>query len=235
MNIKKNILLNSNNVLLSYLRARYIDCRNAYLYLRRLPYINIIKKHIDKDVTIISSNCIAGRIMQDLNIKYNSPTLGLWMMPDDFPKFCSDLFFYLDADIHIVTQSKNELGNLKIKNATQPYPVGLLNGELEIHFLHYHDSEEAIQKWKRRAKRINKKKILLIASEQNGCTEDDIRAFDLIPHSNKIFFCSKPYPYNSVIYIPEFKKLGYVGDPYKKGYIYYKYLAEWLEHNSPLF
>lgn len=63
--------------LLEFLRLRYVDCRILYLYLRRLPYINKIKKYIDKDMSIISSNCFAGRVMQDLGIEYNSPTLGL--------------------------------------------------------------------------------------------------------------------------------------------------------------
>ena len=223
------------NKLLEFLRIRYVVCRNIYLYLRRLPYMNKIKKYIDKDVSIISSNCFAGRVMQDLGIEYNSPTLGLWMMPDDFSIFCSNLHYYMNTNIQIVTHSKNELGNYKMTHARHVYPVGLLDGNLEIHFLHYHTPEEAISKWKRRTQRINENKILMIASEQNGCTEDDIRAFNAIPHKEKLFFCSKPYPYECVVYISEFKKLGYAGDPYKKGYIYYKYLAKWLEKNSPLF
>ena len=219
------------NKLLEFFRLRYVDCRNMYLYLRRLPYMNKIKKYIDKDVTIISSNCFAGRVMQDMNMEYNSPTLGLWMMPDDFPVFGSNLHYYTNADIQIVTHSKNDLGNYKMTHAKHSYPVGLLDGKLEIHFLHYHTSEEAINKWKRRAQRINQKKILMIASEQNGCTEDDVRAFNAIPHKAKLFFCSKPYPYECVVYIPEFQNLGYVGDPYKQGYIFYKYFAKWLKQN----
>ena len=223
------------NNLLEFLRLRYVDCRNMYLYLRRLPYLKRIKKYIDKDVSIISSNCFAGRVMQDLGIEYNSPTLGLWMMPDDFPKFCANIQHYANTEIYLAKYSKNELGNYKMTHAKHPYPVGLLDEKLEIHFLHYHSIDEAISKWKRRASRINFKKIFMIASEQNGCTEDDIKAFDAIPHKNKIIFCSKPYPYKSVVYIPEFEKLGYAGDPYKKGYIYYKYLAKWLETNKPIF
>lgn len=215
-----------------FLRQQYVKCRNGYLYLRRLPYISTIKKYIEKDVTIISSNCFAGRIMQDLNMEYNSPTLGLWMMPDDFPVFCSNLSYYLKADITMVKHSKNELGNYKMTHAKHSYPVGLLDGKLEIHFLHYHTNKEAVDKWKRRSARVNLSKILMIASEQNGCTEEDVKKFDAIPFRNKLFFCSKPYPYKSVVYIPEFQKLGYAGDPYKKGYIYYKYLAKWLINNK---
>lgn len=220
------------NSLFEYLRRCYINCRNAYLFIRRLPYIRQIQQYISNETTIISSNCFAGRIMQDLRMQYNSPTLGLWMMPDDFPVFCNNLKYFLQSEVTITKHSKNELGEYKrIHWKKHPYPVGLLDGKLEIHFLHYHTQEEAINKWKRRANRVNYDNMLIIGSEQNGCTEDDIKAFDAIPYEGKLFFCSKPYPYNSVVCISEFACLGHVGDPYKQGHIFYKYLAEWLNNN----
>ena len=56
------------------------------LYLKRLylarnkKFIEVLKKYITSDITIISTNCFAGRIMQDLKMQYNSPTLGLYFM-----------------------------------------------------------------------------------------------------------------------------------------------------------
>ena len=115
-------------------------CFNDWRYfLLRKPYIDDLKHFIGYDTTIISSNCFAGRIMQDLKMEYNSPTLGLWMMPDDFAVFCSDLEHYLNADIQIVEHSKNELGEYKMTHPPKhPYPVGWIDGKLEVHFLHYH-------------------------------------------------------------------------------------------------
>lgn len=220
------------NRIYTYLCKQYISLRNLYLFTRRLPYIRQIQQYISNDTTIISSNCFAGRIMQDLKMQYNSPTLGLWMMPDDFPVFCNNLKYFLSSDVTIMEHSKNELGEYKRTHwKKHPYPVGTLDGKLEIHFLHYNTQEEAINKWKRRANRVNFKKVLIIGSEQNGCTEEDIKRFDSIPHEGKLFFCSKPYPYDSVVYISEFAGLGHVGDPYKQGHIYYKYLADWLKNN----
>ena len=79
---------------------------------------------------------------------------------------------------------------------------------------------------------MNYDNILLIGSEQNGCTAEDVKAFDAIPYPRKLYFCSKPYPYKSVVYIKEFTMLGHAGDPYKKGHIYYKYLVNWLKNNQ---
>lgn len=189
-----------------------------------------IKKILDKDTSIISSNCFAGRVMQDLGMQYNTPTLGLWFMPDDFPKFCSNLSFYLNAEIVSLEHSKNDLGEWKRTHPRKhPYPVGKLGDNIEIHFLHYYTEEEAFNKFRRRSKRVNMDKIILIAFEQNGCTENDVKAFNDLPSKNKLFFCSTPYNYECVVYIKEFSKLGHVGDPYKKGHIYYKYFLNWLK------
>lgn len=213
------------------LRERFNNWRNYQL---RKPYFEELSAFVlGGNLSIISSNCFAGRIMRDLKIKYNSPTLGLWMMPDDFALFCGDLSHYLNADIQIVEHSKNELGEYKRTHPTKhPYPVGWIDGKLEVHFLHYHTAEEAVSKWKRRAARVNYDNILLIGFEQNGCTEEDVKAFDAIPYDRKLYFCSKPYPYKSVVYIKEFEKLGTVGNPYNHGHIYYKYLVNWLKNNQ---
>lgn len=218
------------NKIYSLLRNYYVLLRDKYLYLRRLPYLMQIKKILDKDTSIISSNCFAGRVMQDLGMQYNTPTLGLWFMPDDFPKFCSNLSFYLNAEIVSLEHSKNDLGEWKRTHPRKhPYPVGKLGDNIEIHFLHYYTEEEAFNKFRRRSKRVNMDKIILIAFEQNGCTENDVKAFNDLPSKNKLFFCSTPYNYECVVYIKEFSKLGHVGDPYKKGHIYYKYFLNWLK------
>lgn len=218
------------NKIYSLLRNYYVLLRDKYLYLRRLPYLMQIKKILDKDTSIISSNCFAGRVMQDLGMQYNTPTLGLWFMPDDFPKFCSNLSFYLNAEIVSLEHSKNDLGEWKRTHPRKhPYPVGKLGDNIEIHFLHYYTEEEAFNKFRRRSQRVNMDKIILIAFEQNGCTENDVKAFNDLPSKNKLFFCSTPYNYECVVYIKEFSKLGHVGDPYKKGHIYYKYFLNWLK------
>lgn len=220
------------NKIYSLLRNYYVLLRDKYLYLRRLPYLMQIKKILDKDTSIISSNCFAGRVMQDLGMQYNTPTLGLWFMPDDFPKFCSNLSFYLNAEIVSLEHSKNDLGEWKRTHPRKhPYPVGKLGDNIEIHFLHYYTEEEAFNKFRRRSQRVNMDKIILIAFEQNGCTENDVKAFNDLPSKNKLFFCSTPYNYECVVYIKEFSKLGHVGDPYKKGHIYYKYFLNWLKEH----
>jgi len=118
------------------LRKSYIGIRDYYYYLRRKPYIKELKQYFAPNSSIISSNCFAGRIYQDLGLKYLSPTLGLYFMYPDYINFLKNITTYLEAPIYFVNHSKYILGEQRIHSWKHPYPVGLLNGELEIHFLH---------------------------------------------------------------------------------------------------
>ena len=161
-----------NNLLLNF----YRHLRDKILFYKRRPYIKLIKEKLGTDFSIISSNCFAGRIMQDLKMEYNSPTLGLWIMPDDFPKFCGSLKSYLESELIECDHSKNSLGEYKRTHKLKtPYPVGKLGHDVEIHFLHYTSFIEAKSKFKRRSQRVNLNKIIFIAFEQNGCVEDDFK------------------------------------------------------------
>lgn len=208
----------------------YINAIHAYCYIRRKPYVCKIRKIVDKDTSIITPNCFAGRIMQDLGMKYNTPTLGLYFMYPDYIEFLSHLEFYLtDAKIQFVEHSKYSQGDERRTKWKHWYPIGLLNGKVEIHFLHYHTEEEAAEKWYRRAKRVNFNKLFVIGMDQNLCTKQDIETFDKLPFKEKIFFSSHKSCGDSVVYMSEFSNKGQVGDPYRKAHIFYKYLIKYFE------
>lgn len=167
----------------------------------RNPYINTLKNVYNNEVSIISSNCFAGRIMQDLNMKYNSPTLGLYFMYPDYIEFLQHLEYYLkEAKIQFVEHSKYPLGDERRENWKHWYPIGLLDGKVEIHFLHYYSEKKAAEKWYRRAARVNFDNLFVFGMEQNLCTLNDIKAFDELPFKNKIIFSTKDITLKSNIY-----------------------------------
>ncbi len=201
------------------------------LYELRAPYLKDIEALIDKSTSIISSNCFAGRIMQDLRMQYNSPTLGLYIWAPDYIEFLSNLRYYLtEAKIQFVKHSKYPLGDKRRKKWRHWYPIGWLDGKVEIHFLHYYTEEEAAEKWYRRASRVNWDNMLIVGMEQNLCTIDEIKAFDNLPFINKIFFSSKDLPeLKSNCYIQEFKTDEEVGDPYHYADLYYREMINYLK------
>lgn len=178
-----------------------------------------------RDLTIISSNCFAGRIMQDLGIEYNSPTLGLYFMYPDFIEFLKNLRYYLtEAKIEFVEHSKYKLDDERRALWSHWYPIGLLGGKVEIHFLHYHTEKEAMEKWYRRAKRVNFDKLLIVGMQQNLCTEEDVKDFDSLQYENKIMFSTFPLDLESNEYMPEYKGKDSVGDAYRKAHLFYRHL-----------
>lgn len=223
------------------LKDCYLRLRGWIADKRRNPLIPQVNDFIrgmsstDNNLTIISSNCFAGRIMQDLNMEYNSPTLGLYFMYPDYIEFLNNLKYYLtQAQIIFVESSKYPIGNERRAKWSHWYPIGLLDGKVEIHFLHYYSENEAAEKWYRRSKRVNFDNLLIIGMEQNLCSVKDITAFDKLTFKNKIMFTTKQLPYQSCEYLPEFRTEDAVGDPYVKGYIFYRHLLSHFNviHNN---
>lgn len=230
MSIKDNFIYKSA-------KAAYLSYVHFVCDVKRKPLINPLKEcllnldfggvknyNINK-LSIISSNCFAGRIMQDIGMEYNSPTLGLYFMYPDYIELLSNLKYYLtDARIEFVENSKYPIGDERRAAWSHWYPIGLLGSKVEIHFLHYHSEKEAAEKWYRRAARVNFDNLLVVGMQQNLCTERDIIDFDSLPFENKIMFSTLQLPLKSNEYMPEFGSSDSVGDPYRKGHLFYRHL-----------
>ncbi len=197
---------------------------------REFFYLKRIRRNIrNKDFTIISNNCWGGSIYQDLGIPYASPTIGLFFFFSPcYIRFISALRENLDAELEFVKQSKYEKCNyLQTLNA---YPIGLLNKEIEIHFLHYHTEAEAMEKWNRRVSRVNFNNLFFSFSDNEECGIDEIEAFNQLP-GKKVFFSAKKIPgIQSLIFIKSFRNQKVVGDMYDKRWHHRRYfdVVNWL-------
>lgn len=179
------------------------------LKLRRI-YIKITAKYRNKllndtSFTIISNNCWGGFVYKSYNIQYNSPTIGLFFMADDYVKFTSNLKNYISKDLNFIEATKSKYYNeLKEDKRFGNYPIGKL-GDIEIMFLHYKDENEAYEKWTRRCERINWNKILVKFNDQNGCTEENLKVFNDISHKKVIFVSKVHEDIKSAVYIKSAK------------------------------
>lgn len=234
MDIKKTLIY-------KIAKRTYFSGINFIRYVKRKPFIKPLTEcilnscigrgeiHDFNQISIISSNCFAGRIMQDLKMEYNTPTLGLYFMYPDYIEFLSNLRHYLtEAKIEFLEHSKYPIGDERRAAWSHWYPIGLLNGKVEIHFLHYHSEKEAAEKWYRRAKRVNFDNLFIVGMQQNLCTEKDIIAFDALPFRHKVMFSTSQLTLESNIYMPEFAGSDSVGDAYKYGNVFYRHLIRHL-------
>ena len=159
-----------------------------------------VKKSIkNKNFSIISNNCWAGRVYQYLDMPYLSPTAGLYFFAPDYIKFVSDLRRYLATDLRFIKAEESRYyEELKKRNQTDK-PIAVLN-DVEIVFLHYKTQEEAAEKWNRRKERVNFDNIILKFSRMDFCTEKEIKEFDKLPFNNKFVLNNRlPLKYESEI------------------------------------
>ena len=167
--------------------------------LRKFIDRNNRKRLINTSFSLVSSNCNGAFICHDLNLKFNSPFVNLWIYPKDFIKYLKNIKHYMECDLRFI--KKNDIS----------YPVGLLD-DIEIYFQHYDSEDDAKNKWIERTKRINLDNLFILMTDRDGCTLEDLKEFDNLPYRNKIVFTHLPYKdIQSAFYIKGFEKDECVG------------------------
>ncbi|OOF42763.1 DUF1919 domain-containing protein [Rodentibacter trehalosifermentans] len=179
-------------------------------------------------MTVLSANCVGAFILHDLGEPFNSPFVNLYLSPKDFIRYLQNIDFYQQQSLEFIASSKK-------------YPVGKL-ADIEIHFMHYHNEQEAREKWQIRSARINPDNLFIIMTDKDGTqgiAYEDLLAFDRLPFKNKVVFTHKPYPeLSSTFYIKGFKGQNQVGDLFAfsgwngvKYYDQFDYVA-WFNQNQ---
>ncbi len=70
------------------IRRKYISLTARYRQ-KKIKY---------KDFSIISNNCWAGFVYQSYNLPYNTPTIGMFIVSDDYIKLIGNLQHYMEID-----------------------------------------------------------------------------------------------------------------------------------------
>ena len=135
--------------------------------------------------SILTNYCIGGVIYHDLGMKFLSPTINMYIYPDDFIKMVNNIQHYLRAELVEDINNQNR------------FPVGILD-DIKIYFVHYSSFSESIDAWERRKQRINFDNLFIMMNEKVVCFEDDKKSrccsdetfknFERLPYENKIFF-----------------------------------------------
>lgn len=202
--------------------------------------MELIAKHIintieyfrlrEKPFVIISNNCWGYELYNVLGRKYNTPFVGLFVFPECYIQFLENFDTCINSEIEFSTVSKYMPTN-------PSYPIGLVCGCIEIHFLHYSSEEEAFSKWNRRLARLKKAKeaktpFFVKFCDRDGCKKDHIARFYATPFHNRISIGINEFDALSHLYQPELKDLskGSVMDGlqlYRKRYHYFD-VSDWI-------
>lgn len=170
------------------------------------------------DFTIIANNCWGTFMYKKFGIPYRTPFVNLMLFAPDYIEFLENFSFDILENLEFIDQKDSkhadELKRLGIFNGD--YPVGLLDGKYELHFLHYRSVEDARQKWFRRLKRINKKRVIFKFSDGDKFEDSMVERFEALPFKNKVLFTAKEYPNaKSVVTLKKFLGRERVYDEWK--------------------
>ncbi len=157
---------------------------------RLIHYLSKIVRGLDRllykknQFVIISNNCWGAEIYQRLGVPYNTPFVGLFIFGPDYIKLLENLEHYLNFELTFKKESN------WISHAVK-YPIGLLD-DIEIHFMHYKDDQQAKSNWTRRLERMNAVKdrndYFYKICDRDLTNSDIILKFHDLPFKNKISF-----------------------------------------------
>lgn len=153
----------------------------------------ISKKDIEllknKNFVIISDNCWGGSLYQWLKREYNTPFVGLWMYADCYIKLLSNFKYYMGKELSFTKKSI-------YLNSDVKYPIGKIE-DIEIHFLHYKNEDDAKTKWNKRTARMleetNLNNYFFKMCDGGNANRDTFKQFHTLPFKNKISFSVQNY------------------------------------------
>jgi uncharacterized protein (DUF1919 family) len=156
------------------------------------PYYR--KRLHNRDFSIISNDCWGAEVYQHLDLPYRTPFVGLFLAAPCFLRMLGDLPGHLGGSLEFIEQSGYPYLERARRRSPRPYPVGLLAGAVELHFVHYETEQEARAKWERRVERVDYDNLFVkLSADKDLCTRDRIEQFDAMPYSRKLCLTARPY------------------------------------------
>lgn len=148
-----------------------------HIALKQKKYIEFMRSQYDYTLpvpTIICTACIGGMISNNLGLRFMSPTINMWIMPQDIVKFLTNMDEYLNAEF------------VEDKTSQYSYPVGILK-DIRVYFNHYKTFKEAVDKWNDRKTRIDRENLYIITDDK-FLTDEDIAALESVKCRRLIIF-----------------------------------------------
>lgn len=175
----------------------------------------------NRDFSIIASNCTGTLPYRFLKIPYSTPTVNLLFYAPCYLKFVKNLEHYLAQPMTFTALSKYPRGEQTRVEHEHYFPVGQLD-DIEVHFMHYYNETEAVEKWERRKQRINFDNLIFAFTDKDLCTPELLAEFDAIDHPQKYVLTAKHIPeISSAVQVPYFADQDEIGDCYT----HYNHLA----------
>lgn len=165
----------------------------------RVALSTVDRRRVRQDqVYVVSDDCWGGELYKHLDLPFSTPFIGLTVSPSDYVRLVTRLEDYLSADLDFLEQP----GTFQ----QSEYPVGVLGGDVEIHFLHYRTAADARDKWTRRAERVDLDRVAVkFDASKPDASDADREAFLRLNLPKKVAFSAGRVP--GCVHVP-----GWVSD-----------------------
>ena len=128
--------------------------------------------------TILANNCAAGRMLHDLGLRLDTPTVNLWMTFSDFLAFVEGMPESLEGKLE------------EVQGSGKGSPVADLRfggRSVRLHFLHETTFASARADWERRRVRVDPARTFLVATDNSNATAEELDRFLRLPWPKKMF------------------------------------------------
>ena len=213
-----------------FLRAMFVKFKRR---VNRWRFKRSIKRLRQQPFCMISNNCLGRRLYQILDRDYNTPFVGLFMMPECFTELVIHFEEYMSRELRFVEVSKHKALN-ETRESGDRYPIGIIGGA-EIHFLHYESEQEALEKWNRRKARIDMDNLYFLMVANGPYDEALLKQYASEYGQHKVFFHREQGRHLSAgFYIPsDAQNMGNLYSQYQRFVGYFDF-ADWILTGEPL-
>jgi uncharacterized protein (DUF1919 family) len=123
-------------------------------------------------------------------MEFCSPTINLQILPEEFPKFCKNLTYYMKVELmecKAMSLRHEKMCEHMFGYVPTEYPMGLLDDILVV-FQHYKTFEESKECWDKRKARVDYDSIGYFMHAKNETYADCVKEFLALnlPHSEAV-------------------------------------------------
>jgi len=168
----------------------------------------------DLNFTVVSNNCWGSHVYRVLDIPYLTPFVGMFIPPKSYLYLLKRFDSCIGADLEFADQSASAPISLWRQRERLTYPIGLLEGHVELHFLHCADEKDARTKWQESCGWIvsDPSRWFFKFDDSWGASAEEVEEFCALPFGNKVCFTTARYNSSTVI-VPAVAKDGGAQNP----------------------
>lgn len=170
--------------------------------------------------SIISNNCVAWAMYRQFNMRYTSPTIGMFFVSEDYIRFLECFPYCITQPLTFLDKSRHS--SVEDMRVTNKWPIGSIC-DAEIQFSHYISSDVVLATWNRRVKRLVLDNMFVIFSDHYDFREELLEKFKQLPFQHKLFLSGTKRSDDCALYVPEFAGM-FANRYYEK----YMYVVKWL-------